>query len=251
MANEQTEKARIASERQLKQDLKEEELAMQQAFVSAPSGIEVDNAAYLETLQAFPGVTQVEGRAVYPLSWKLPGDAAFEDGFILAAWEPFDQITLQPMRVMGQGRFPSTGQHEIAIERRMADKHGLSVGDQLVLGEVPSHLREALGGLVVLPGVEVQPGEQVRRRGQQLLRRLGRGRHLGPGGPGLGGLLAFVGQLPVLELGVQYPRGVGRAAHDDSERLGGLGRLPAAQLRQAQLEPHFFAVLFVRDSVSP
>ena len=118
---------------QLREDLKEEELAMQQAFVSAPSGARVDNAAYLDALEDFPGVTRVEGRAVRPLSWKLSGDTKFEDGFLLAAWEPFEQIKLQPLRVTGQGRYPVAGQHEIAIERRMADKHGLSVGDQIVL----------------------------------------------------------------------------------------------------------------------
>ena len=84
---------------QLKQDLKEEELPMQSVFVSAPSGAELDNASYLDALEDFPGVTLVEGRAVWPLSWKLPGDTKFEDGSILAAWEPFDQITLQPIRL--------------------------------------------------------------------------------------------------------------------------------------------------------
>ena len=118
---------------QLKQDLKEEELPMQTAFVSAPGGAQLDNASYLEALEAFPGVTLVEGRAVRPLSWKLPGDAKFEDGLILAAWEPFERIQLQPVRLTGQGRYPVTGQHEIAVEKRMADKHGLSVGDQILL----------------------------------------------------------------------------------------------------------------------
>ena len=63
---------------QLKEDLKEEELPMQAVFVSAPSGAQLDNAAYLQTLTEFPGVTLVEGRAVRPLSWKLPGDAKFD-----------------------------------------------------------------------------------------------------------------------------------------------------------------------------
>jgi hypothetical protein len=70
---------------QLKNDLKEQDLAMQAVFVSAPSGSSVDNAAYLDALEDFPGVTRVEGRAVRPLSWKLPGDAEFDDGFVLAA----------------------------------------------------------------------------------------------------------------------------------------------------------------------
>ena len=118
---------------QLKQDLREEDLPMQAVFVSAPGGADLDNAAYLDALQDSPGVRRVEGRAVRPLSWRLPGDAKFEDGFVLAAWEPFDEITIQPMRITGQGRYPSSGQREVAIEKRMADKHGLSVGDQILL----------------------------------------------------------------------------------------------------------------------
>ncbi len=71
---------------QLEGDLKEEELPMQAVFVSAPSYAQLDNASFLEALEAFPGVTRVEGRAVRPLSWKLPSETKFEDGFILAAW---------------------------------------------------------------------------------------------------------------------------------------------------------------------
>lgn len=118
---------------QLEGDLKEAELPMQAVFVSAPSGAQLDNASFLDALEDFPGVTRVEGRAVRPLSWKLPGETKFEDGFILAAWEPFEEIKLQPARLKGQGRYPITGRNEIAIEKRMADKHGLSVGDQILL----------------------------------------------------------------------------------------------------------------------
>ena len=109
---------------QLKGDIKEAELPMQAVFVSAPSGAQLDNASYLATLEDFAGVTRVEGRAVRPLSWKLPNDAKFEDGFILAAWEPFDQITIQPMRITGQGRYPVTGRQEIAVEKRSSSDGG-------------------------------------------------------------------------------------------------------------------------------
>ena len=139
---------------QLKQDLKEEELPMQAAFVSAPGGAQLDNASYLDALEDFPGVTLVEGRAVRPLSWKLPGEAKFEDGFILAAWEPFEQIELQPVRLTGEGRYPITGKNEIAIETRMADKHGLSVGDQIVLRVVGGDAEEeawTVSGIVFAP----------------------------------------------------------------------------------------------------
>ena len=139
---------------QLKQDIKEEELPMQAAFVSAPGGAQLDNASYLEALDAFPGVTLVEGRAVRPLSWKLPGEAKFEDGFILAAWEPFEQIKLQPVRLTGHGRYPITGKNEIAIEKRMADKHGVNVGDQIVLRVVGGDAEEeawTVSGIVFTP----------------------------------------------------------------------------------------------------
>ena len=71
---------------QLKGGLKEEELPMQAVFVSAPGGAQLDNASYLEALNAFPGVTLVEGRAVRPLSWRLPNETKFTDGFVVAAW---------------------------------------------------------------------------------------------------------------------------------------------------------------------
>ena len=139
---------------QLKEDLRQDDLAMQAVFVSAPGGAKVDNAAYLATLENFPGVTQVEGRAVRPLSWKVPGEAKFEDGFILAAWEPFGQSTLQPVRLIGRGQYPATGRHEIAIEKRMADKHDLSVGDQIVLrilGGDPGGEAWTISGIVFMP----------------------------------------------------------------------------------------------------
>ena len=139
---------------QLKHDLKQEELAMQAIFVSAPGGVQLENASYLEALEAFPGVTLVEGRAVRPLSWKLPGDAKFEDGFIRAAWEPFEQIRLEPMRLTGRGQYPSTGRHQIAIEKRMAEKHGLNVGDQIVLRVVGADAGEeawTISGIVFTP----------------------------------------------------------------------------------------------------
>ena len=149
---------------QLNKDLKEEELPLQQAFVSAPSGAQLDNAGFLEALNAFPGVTLVEGRAVRPLSWNMPGAARFEDGFILAAWEPFEQIELQPLRLTGQGRYPVTGQNEIAIEKRMAKGHGLHVGDQLVMrvsGGASEEEAWTISGIVFTPYASFSAGARV------------------------------------------------------------------------------------------
>lgn len=139
---------------QLEEDLRQEDLAMHAVFVSAPGGAELDNAAYLSALEEVPGVTRVEGRAVQPLAWKRSGDAEFEDGFVLAAWELFDEIAIQPMRISGEGRYPITGQNEIAVEKRMAETHGLSVGDEILLrsaGGDPEGDAWTITGLVFMP----------------------------------------------------------------------------------------------------
>ena len=139
---------------QLKQDISEEDLAMQAVLVSAPGGAELDNEAYLRALEETPGVTRVEGRAVQPLAWKLPGEAEFEDGFVLAAWEPFDEIAIQPMRLTGEGRYPTAGQQEIAVEMRMADRYGLDVGSEIMLRSAagaPEGDPWTITGLVFMP----------------------------------------------------------------------------------------------------
>ena len=117
---------------QLREDLRKDEMAMQQVAVSVPSGIQLDNAANIQKLEEYPGVTDVEGRAFYPISFKVSDNEEFRHGYVMAAWESFDQMALQPNRLT-QGRYPVAGQHEIAVEKRMADLYGLAVGDELVL----------------------------------------------------------------------------------------------------------------------
>jgi putative ABC transport system permease protein len=119
--------------RQLNEDLKQDELAMVRAAVGVPSGVELDNAALLEKLRGLPGVTAVQGSANYPIRWKLPSDEKFRDGYVRAFSEPFGEVPLEPMRLTTQGRYPNPGHKEIAIERRMAKKYKLQVGDELVL----------------------------------------------------------------------------------------------------------------------
>ncbi len=118
---------------QLRKDKKEQEYRMLNVDLVLPGEPEIDNTAYIETLEALPGVENVEGRVFGPLFWKLPGEAKFEDGWLLAAWEPFDELAIEPMRLV-EGEYPEAGKNEIAIERRMADKHGLEIGDSLVVG---------------------------------------------------------------------------------------------------------------------
>jgi putative ABC transport system permease protein len=119
--------------KQLQVDKKEEEYPMLQVALSLPGDRQPDNAATIATLEALPGVENVEGRVNGLLFWKLPGDTRFRDGWVLSAWEPFEEIKIQPMRLV-DGSFPVAGQKQLAVERRMAAKHGLEVGDTIAVG---------------------------------------------------------------------------------------------------------------------
>jgi ABC-type antimicrobial peptide transport system permease subunit len=103
---------------------------MIRAFVSVPSGVELDNATYLANLDEIPGVTAVQGNVNYPMSWKLPDEEKFRDGFMRSFSEPFGEVPLEPPRLI-EGNYPAAGQKQVVIERRMAEKHGLGVGDPL------------------------------------------------------------------------------------------------------------------------
>jgi putative ABC transport system permease protein len=118
---------------QLRKDKKEQEYRMLDVDLVLPGEPEIDNAAYIQRLKALPGVENVEGRVSGPLFWKRPGETKFEDGWLLAAWEPCDEMAIEPLRLV-KGAYPEAGKNEMTIERRMADKHGLEIGDQLVVG---------------------------------------------------------------------------------------------------------------------
>jgi putative ABC transport system permease protein len=118
--------------RQLEKDLIPSETAMLRIFVSPNPGQTTDPQKDLDTLRAYPGVTAVEGQAVYEFKWKRPGDTDFSSGQLYAYSEPFSQIKLEPPRLLA-GRYPVDGQHEIAIEKRMAEAQKLAIGDTLTV----------------------------------------------------------------------------------------------------------------------
>jgi putative ABC transport system permease protein len=149
---------------QLREDKKEQEYAMLQVSLALPGEPELDNAAYIETLKALPGIENVEGRVFGMLFWKRPGDAKFEDGWLFAGWEPFDETAIQPLRLV-KGRFPEAGKNEIAIERRMAEAQGLEIGDSLLVGVLaggaPQEETWTVVGTVFQPyGVGMMPGAE-------------------------------------------------------------------------------------------
>jgi putative ABC transport system permease protein len=116
--------------KQLEKDIQKNHLAMMRIFLTSSGDAPIDNEAALATLSAQPGVSVVEGRAVYPLLWKLPDEESFHDGTIAAYSKPIDELVVEPPRLT-KGAYPVAGQHQIAIERRMADRWKLKVGDQI------------------------------------------------------------------------------------------------------------------------
>lgn len=118
--------------RQLEKDLQPQEMAMLKVFLDQPVGQRVDNEAVLELLRSRPGVTDVEGQAVFGFQWRLPDDEEFRSGQMYAYSEPFGSINLEPVRLV-RGRYPTAGANEVAIELRMAQKYGIRLGETLVV----------------------------------------------------------------------------------------------------------------------
>lgn len=117
---------------QLEEDIREDELAMLKIYVHTPDAPNVDNRQVFQRISQLSGVQSIEGQAVYQQSWKLPGDADYQTGELFAYSESYGNIQMEPPRLIA-GDYPRIGRNEIAVEQRMAEKHGLSVGDTLVL----------------------------------------------------------------------------------------------------------------------
>lgn len=120
--------------RQLREDIRSDELPMLQAFTYIPGDLpaEINDLAYIESLSQFPGVTRIEGHAAYPFFWKFPDQGRFRQAYVLAFLDPMDQIQLEPFRML-KGSFPVAGQNQVGVELRMAEDFDLEVGDQVDL----------------------------------------------------------------------------------------------------------------------
>ncbi len=129
---------------QLEQDIQEDRLAMAQITVNTRPDETVDDIHYLSTLANLPDVTTVvggiEAQTVY---FKTDSTAPeFEEGQVKAyailddsgqLMSVFgDDAPIQPLRLL-DGDFPRSGANEVVLEKRLADKFGLNVGDSLFL----------------------------------------------------------------------------------------------------------------------
>jgi len=139
---------------QLEKDLQQDKLAMVRSLVIPKRDVDVDNAATLAALRDFENVEAAEGRAVYPIFWRLDGEESFRDGAIASHSEPFEESQLEPTRLI-EGRYPihldDPTRLEIGVERRLADSAGLAIGDTIDL----RILGEAAGGEMVIAEAEI------------------------------------------------------------------------------------------------
>ncbi len=169
---------------QIKEDINPDEVAMTRLYVTVPSaGTDVTTEDGSDQVLDFvrsnigvdvpppgiAGVTKIEGVTVAPVYWRAGDDEGrFRDANILAYSEPFGSIELEPMRLI-QGDLPQPGNFEIAVERRMAEEYGLSVGDTIQfrqLGAAGSAQQWTISALVFHPywvdtGGQSQPEKQI------------------------------------------------------------------------------------------
>ncbi len=145
--------------RQLERDLRPSEMAMLRMLVEAPPGDPIDNAAVLRALQNQDTLTRVEGQAVYTFEWRKPGTDEFHSGALFAYSEPFEEVQLEPVRLL-QGRYPINGQDEVAIEQRMADRFGLAIGDVLDVRTARNAVKQMrIVGIVFQPYLYIGAGD--------------------------------------------------------------------------------------------
>ncbi|MBN1563910.1 MAG: ABC transporter permease [Anaerolineae bacterium] len=132
--------------KQIRDDIESDEIAMTRLYVTVPSaGTDVQTEAGEDQIldlvrtqkdvvlppSGIVGVTQIEGQAITPAFWRTAGsENRYREADLMAFSEPFDAISLEPMRKV-EGEWPVAGNNEIAVERRMADEYGLSVGDEI------------------------------------------------------------------------------------------------------------------------
>ena len=127
---------------QLSDDLQPDHIAMSHIYLTTTSQTPLsaeDNAALIEDLYSLEGVTDIEGQAIYRVNFQNESDAASEDftsAFLFSYTEDYENIDLEPISRIVEGRYPVSGQNEIAIEQRFADEHGVSLGDQITFRQL-------------------------------------------------------------------------------------------------------------------
>lgn len=137
---------------QLHEDLNPDTMPMMFVGIEPENGVDLTPADYenlFAELEAYPDVTTVQGVVYTTIYWRKPDETGFIDAAASGYSEPMDAILLEPTTLV-TGRYPEPGQHEVVIERRMADKYRLAVGDPVVV-RVLSELQGRPGEAMAIP----------------------------------------------------------------------------------------------------
>lgn len=117
----------------LEDDIQEDKLAMMKTHLNLAAGqTPTPNDVLLNQVEAYPGVTTVEGYLASLVYFQADDGDKFEDGMVISSYAPMGESELEPMRVI-DGEYPVSGQRQLAVEQRMAKEFGLEVGDTLNL----------------------------------------------------------------------------------------------------------------------
>jgi putative ABC transport system permease protein len=143
---------------QLNEDLDKDKIAMTHVYVVSTGGqMSLDeNQQFIDQLAALPGVNIVEGQAVYPMDWRSPSSNKFEQGTVIAFSEGFEDVQLEPISRVVEGRYPEGGQNEVAVEQRFVDEHGVEIGDTIVFRGA-TDVEWEIVGVVFQPYATISP----------------------------------------------------------------------------------------------
>jgi putative ABC transport system permease protein len=149
----------------LDEDVKTEQLAMIEVEVRIRSDVEeVDNDTYLATLNrqnergqaidGLEGIEQVEGQAFYSVSFRAEDENSFREGELRAYATPLQEVKIEPVRLV-EGDWPTVGQNEVVLEKRMAERFGFSRDDTIIFRTVSAtgvgEERYTVSGIVFHP----------------------------------------------------------------------------------------------------
>lgn len=146
--------------RQLERDLKPEEMAMLNVELTTVTPNNLDNTAYLATLQALPNVTSVQAFADYEVDFGRSENGDTTAILLRGYSAPLDGLDLEPLRLL-EGDFPAADEDGVVIAKYFADAEDLAVGDTLWLSTKNGTRRWSITGIVLATYHQPEPGRRI------------------------------------------------------------------------------------------
>ena len=119
---------------QLNEDLQQDEMVMLETFLGINQGDIPDDEAYLADLAEVEGVTEIDAAfALQGAQFKTSRNGDLSKGSVYGFSTPLeDGLNIEPMRLL-DGEYPTENANEIVVEKRMAERFDLKIGDKLYI----------------------------------------------------------------------------------------------------------------------